>query len=102
MHGGTFYSVNTAERKQPCCLVQFGRTEPSPSNRVMPLSKLNRACKPLSRAQADPPLSLLGLIPGLDTVNTLIFFKMSVCLFGFCFISNHTHALCSSLSRPPV
>src|SRR5881394_1256990 len=77
MRGGPFYSASAAERKQPCCSVRFGRaepeqpigllgrTEPSPSNRVMPPSKPNRACKPPSRARADPPLGLLGLIPGL-------------------------------------
>src|SRR5438874_1620818 len=31
----------------------------------MPPSKPNRACKPLSRARADPPLGLLGLITAL-------------------------------------
>src|SRR5437762_12772282 len=41
MHGGAFRSVNTAERKQPCCSVQLGRTEPSLSNRVTPPSKPN-------------------------------------------------------------
>src|SRR5213078_3163995 len=77
MRGGAFRSANTAERKQPCCSVQFGRaepeqpigllsrTKPSPSDRVTPPSKPNRACKPPSRARADPPLGLLGLIPGL-------------------------------------
>ena len=53
MRGGAFRSANTAERKQPCCSVRFGRaepeqpigllsrTEPSPSDRVTPPSKPN-------------------------------------------------------------
>src|SRR2546430_8803490 len=28
MRGGAFRSANTAERKQPCCSVRFGRAEP--------------------------------------------------------------------------
>src|SRR4051812_35218381 len=63
MRGGAFPNANTAERKQPIGLLS--RTEPSPSDRVTPPSKPNRECKPPSRARADPPLGLLGLIPGL-------------------------------------
>ena len=42
------------EPKQPNQLL--GRTEPSPSDRVMPLSKLNRACTATKPSRADPPL----------------------------------------------
>ena len=108
MHGGPFYSTSAAERKQPCCSVRFGRaepeqpigllgrTEPSPSNRVMPPSKLNRACKPPSRARADPPLGLLGLITALVAIilsslsSALVplVFPVSPSLYAFeiCFI----------------
>ena len=50
----------------------LSRTEPSPSDRVTPPSKPNRACKPPSRARADPPLGLLGLIPGLCTADCYV------------------------------
>src|SRR5438046_10747057 len=45
---------NQTEPKQPNQLL--GRTEPSPSDRVMPLSKLNRACTATKPSRADPPL----------------------------------------------
>src|SRR5437763_1105689 len=62
--------VAQTEPEQPNRLL--GRTEPSPSDRVMPPSKPNRACKPPSRARADPLLSLLGLIPGLHVTVDFI------------------------------
>src|SRR5437763_4834834 len=46
--------VAQTEPEQPNRLL--GRTEPSPSDRVMPPSKPNRACTATEPSRADPPL----------------------------------------------